>query len=87
MKKLSLKQSPEIKNTILAAIIVTVVVIFFYLFKFEGNITGFFRIGSTLALSPYLDSQDVLIYQGEDGYDGQMFLSLALDPFLQIQER
>ena len=83
MKKLSLKQSPEIKNTILAAIIVTVVVIFFYFFKFEGNITGFFRIGSTLALSPYLDSQDALIYQGEDGYDGQMFLSLALDPFLQ----
>ncbi|NES87007.1 MAG: hypothetical protein F6K10_39980 [Moorea sp. SIO2B7] len=83
MKKLWLKQSPEIKNTILGAILVVAVFIFLYLFKFEGNITGFFRIGSILPLSPYLNSDQVFIYKDELGYDGQQFLSIALDPFLQ----
>lgn len=49
---------------------------------FGGNVYGFFRIGSYFPLSPYLDPDRVLIFDGEPGYDGQFFLTLALDPFL-----
>ena len=83
MKQFWLKQPQEIKNTILAVALVAAIVLYLYFFKFAGNITGFFRIGSILPLSPFLTGQDIFIYQGELGYDGQMFLSLSLDPFLQ----
>jgi len=49
---------------------------------FSGEITGFFRIGDVLPLSPYLNPAEVMIHENEIGYDGQFFLSLALDPFL-----
>ncbi|NEP21110.1 AZOBR_p60025 family cell surface glycopolymer formation protein [Moorena sp. SIO3I6] len=83
MKQLWNRQPIEIRHTILAAILVLVIVSFFYFVKFEGNITGFFRIGSLFPISPYLNSDQVLIYQGEQGYDGQQFLSIALDPWLE----
>jgi len=57
--------------------------IFLGLEKFSGNITGFFRIGSVLPLSPFLDPQQAFIFKDQLGYDGQQFLSIALDPFLQ----
>ncbi|UAJ73945.1 hypothetical protein IQE94_06690 [Synechocystis sp. PCC 7339] len=56
---------------------------YFYWAKFDGQITGFFRIGSVLPLSPLLNPAETLIYQGELGYDGQQFLTIALDPGLQ----
>ena len=56
---------------------------FFYWVKFQGNITGFFRIGDVLPFSPYLDVDKALIAKGERGYDGQQFLSIAFDPLLQ----
>ncbi len=56
---------------------------YFYWGKFNGQITGFFRIGSVLPLSPLLNPAEILIYQGELGYDGQQFLTIALDPGLQ----
>ena len=59
---------------------------YFYLSKFDGQITGFFRIGSVLPLSPLLNPAETLIYQGELGYDGQQFLTIALDPGLQNQD-
>ncbi|NEQ81859.1 MAG: hypothetical protein F6K26_16885 [Moorea sp. SIO2I5] len=83
MKQLWNRQPIEIRYTILAAILVVVIVSFFYFVKFEGNITGFFRIGSLFPISPYLNSDQVLIYQGEQGYDGQQFLTIALDPWLE----
>ncbi|WP_424097976.1 AZOBR_p60025 family cell surface glycopolymer formation protein [Moorena producens] len=83
MKQLWNRQPIEIRHTILAAVLVLVIVSFFYFVKFEGNITGFFRIGSLFPISPYLNSDQVLIYQGEQGYDGQQFLSIALDPWLE----
>ncbi|GBF80035.1 AZOBR_p60025 family cell surface glycopolymer formation protein [Aphanothece sacrum] len=86
MKRLSLKLSPELINIIIAFIVVTIITIYFYFVKFDGNITGFFRIGSILQLSPYLNPNNTIIYQGEIGYDGQQFLSLAFDPFLQNPE-
>ncbi|MGK7887539.1 MAG: AZOBR_p60025 family cell surface glycopolymer formation protein [Crocosphaera sp.] len=76
----------NIRNVFIAFIVVFFVVLYFYFVKFDGNITGFFRIGSILPLSPFLSPENTLIYQGEIGYDGQQFLSLALDPFLQNPE-
>ena len=76
------KQSQEIKNTILAAILVVAFVGLLYFYTFDSNITGFFTIGSKSTLSPYLEGQNIL-YLSENGYDGQLFLSIAFDPFLQ----
>ena len=83
MNKLFLEKNPEISNLLIGAIAVISVIIYFYYFKFSGNITGFFRIGSVLPLSPFLSPDQTFIFQDELGYDGQQFLSLALDPFLQ----
>jgi hypothetical protein len=77
------KKSPAIRNVLISALIVSLVVGYLYWGKFSGNITGFFRIGSVLALSPYLNPAQTFIFNGEIGYDGQQFLSLALDPGLQ----
>ena len=77
------EKNPEISNILIGAIAVISVIIYFYYFKFSGNITGFFRIGSVLPLSPFLIPDQTLIFQDELGYDGQQFLSIALDPFLQ----
>jgi len=77
------EKNPEIFNILIGFIVVTGVVIYLYYFKFSGNITGFFRIGSVLPLSPFLNPDQTFIFQDELGYDGQQFLSLALDPFLQ----
>ncbi|MEB3228650.1 MAG: hypothetical protein VKJ27_09720 [Synechocystis sp.] len=69
--------------SVMIAFLVAIAVFgYLYWFKFDGQITGFFRIGSELALSPYLDPEQTLIYPGELGYDGQQFLSIALDPGL-----
>ncbi|MEA5536182.1 AZOBR_p60025 family cell surface glycopolymer formation protein [Crocosphaera sp. XPORK-15E] len=86
LKSPRFKLSPEIINLLIPCLVVLAITLYFYFSKFEGNITGFFRIGSILPLSPYLNADTALIYQGEIGYDGQQFLSLALDPFLQNPE-
>ncbi len=80
------KFSSNLVNIFLSTLIVFCVTLYFYFFKFDSNITGFFRIGSILPLSPFLNAETTLIYHGEIGYDGQQFLSLALDPFLQNPE-
>ena len=80
------KLSPGTFNILISLVVVIAITGYFYWVKFDGNITGFFRIGSILPLSPYLNPETTLIYQGEIGYDGQQFLSLALDPFLQNSE-
>jgi len=49
---------------------------------FDGEITGFFRIGDVLPLSPFVNEESVRVTQGEIGYDGQFFLTIALDPTL-----
>ncbi len=70
-------------NAAIAAFVALGILVFFYVFKFDSNITGFFRLGSIIPLSPYVDAKQALINNGEAGYDGQFFLSMALDPFLQ----
>ncbi len=76
----------NISHIIIASFIVIAITLYLYFIKFDSNITGFFRIGSILPLSPFLNPENTLIYQGEIGYDGQQFLSLAFDPFLQNPE-
>ncbi len=85
-EKISFNQPSVIINTLVALIFVIAVTLYFYFFKFDSNITGFFRIGSVLPLSPYLNPEQILIYKEEIGYDGQQFLSIAFDPFLQNPE-
>ncbi len=67
----------------IASAVTLVFLSFFYWVKFQGHITGFFRIGDVLPFSPYLDVDKALIAKGELGYDGQQFLSIAFDPLLQ----
>jgi hypothetical protein len=78
------KQTRFFKNHVILLTIFIVAFFFLllYSFKFSGNIYGFFRIGSVLPFSPYLDTQKAFIFQGELGFDGQQFLSIAFDPFL-----
>jgi len=72
----------EILNFFISLGLSLVVAIWLYQTKFAGQITGFLRIGSVLPLSPFLDPQQTRIYPDELGYDGQQFLSIALDPWL-----
>ncbi|NJL02872.1 MAG: DUF2029 domain-containing protein [Spirulinaceae cyanobacterium RM2_2_10] len=74
------------QNALIGAIAIALVLAWFYWGKFDGEITGFFRIGSVLPLSPYLDAAKSKIYSGELGYDGQQFLTLAFDPALSNPE-
>ncbi|MBD2579435.1 glycosyltransferase 87 family protein [Oscillatoria sp. FACHB-1406] len=67
---------------ILGAIVVFSFALYLYIFKFQSNIYGFFRIGSVLPFSPYLELKKALIFNGELGFDGQQFLSIAFDPLL-----
>lgn len=68
---------------ILAAVMVLAVVVSLLFLRFEGNVTGFFRIGDTLPPSPFLPRGEAFIHPGEAGYDGQFFLTLAYDPLLR----
>jgi hypothetical protein len=76
--KLSLKQ-----RIIIASAVSLAVMLVLLAGNFGGNITGFFRIGDVLPLSPHLDPGKVHIVEGEVGYDGQLFLTIALDPLLR----
>lgn len=67
-------------------LIPSIVFLSLWFFKFEGNITGFFRIGSEFFYSPYLNLNDLFIFQDEVGHDGQQFLTIALDPWLNNQD-
>jgi len=50
---------------------------------FRGEILGFFRIGTVIPRSPYVGHvPEHVLSKGELGYDGQFFLTLALDPGL-----
>jgi hypothetical protein len=86
LKKTKKQSLPVLQYSLIATGVVSIITLFLYFGKFSGNITGFFRIGSELPLSPYLDPHTTTIFQGQLGYDGQQFLSLALDPFLNNPE-
>ncbi|MCD4653625.1 hypothetical protein K8T06_06785, partial [bacterium] len=85
MKYNSLKNHRVLIIFINALVIVSVGLSFYYL-NFAGEITGFFKIGDVLSISPYLDRNEVKINNDQVGYDGQFFLTLALDPFLTNPE-
>lgn len=70
-------------NLLTASTIVTVLISSLLFMRFEGKITGFFWIGDVLPFSPYLNQESALINKGSTGYDGQMFLTIALDPTLR----
>lgn len=76
-------QRPITRNIAIAVVVVAAIAGLFYGIAFQGDITGFFRIGSVLPLSPFLEGRQPLIWPDQIGYDGQQFLSIALDPGLQ----
>jgi hypothetical protein len=59
------------------------VIALFWGVAFEGEITGFFRIGELFPKSPFLNVETAWIIPGEVGHDGQQFLSIAFDPALK----
>ncbi|MBI3985490.1 MAG: hypothetical protein HY343_01095 [Lentisphaerae bacterium] len=65
-----------------AAALVSAVVLGSYGAAFHGDIHRFFRIGALLPHSPYLTVEKEALADGELGYDGQLFLAIALDPLL-----
>lgn len=64
-------------------LIPALVVGLFWGLAFDGEITGFFRIGAEFPKSPFLNLETARIVPGEVGHDGQQFLSIAFDPALQ----
>jgi len=66
----------------LAACVVLMVLAWNFTGAFQGDILGFYKIGTILPHSPFLHPNKAVLAQGEVGYDGQMFLSIALDPSL-----
>ena len=77
------KYHNNIFQILVPLIFLLIIIIYMYNYKFDGNITGFFRIGSEFPKSPYLDTTKALIFSGEAGADGQQFLTIAFDPFLR----
>jgi hypothetical protein len=61
-----------------------IVVFLLLTYKFQGNVTGFYRIGDRLPVSPLLERSRAFVHQGKQGNDGQMFLTLALDPLQRL---
>lgn len=66
-----------------AAVVIFAVAASLLFLRFEGNVTGFFRIGDAFPLSPFLPRSEAFVHPGEAGYDGQFFLTLAYDPLLR----
>jgi hypothetical protein len=78
-----LKQRGPRIAVIVATSVVLAAVILMLFPRFGGNVTGFFRIGDALPLSPFLPKSEAFVQPGEPGYDGQLFLTLAYDPLLR----
>ncbi len=70
-------------NAIFAFCVVLSIVSLLYYFTFDRRITGFFCIGDTFPMSPYIDKSSAYVFKGKVGYDGQFFLAIALDPALR----
>ncbi len=66
-----------------AALLVGSVVGWNYGVAFRGDVLGFFRIGDTRPHSPFIAPSNEILAKGEVGYDGQMYLTIALDPWLR----
>ena len=79
------RQPTILAQAAIAMVMALAVLSALYCFAFSQNVTGFFRIGSHLPTSPVLNPASVLVFQGQDGYDGQMFLTIALDPALRMK--
>ena len=72
----------NIVHTSITFTLVCILVSMLYFIKYDQQITGFFRIGDVLPISPFLNQSSIFINKGEVGYDGQQFLTIALDPAL-----
>ncbi|MBM4149387.1 MAG: hypothetical protein FJ224_10125 [Lentisphaerae bacterium] len=78
-----MKSKSLVLNLAVAAVATVVVMTLLFLLPFHRNITGFFRFGSARPASPLLDDRQIIKLDRQDGYDGCMFLAIALDPLLR----
>lgn len=51
--------------------------------NYGGNWTALFRIGPQMPLPDYLQSEHLYIFQGTQGYDGQVYHLMAHDPWMR----
>ncbi len=79
---MSKRRCPLLIVTALSAAVISSVLLWNYALAFQGDILGFYRIGTVLPHSPYVTPSQGVLAEGEVGYDGQLFLSIALDPSL-----
>ena len=49
--------------------------------RHENKITSLFYFGSNFAFPDIIETQGIYIFQDSDGYDGQFYLLVAMDPF------
>lgn len=73
-------------TAVLSAAVVSSALLCAYSTAFHADILGFYRIGAVRPHSPYVRPSAATLAQGEAGYDGQMFLTIALDPALAHPE-
>lgn len=66
-----------------AVVVIIVLPVLAHLARYGFNPTAAFRIGDRLPLSPRLDPDQTVRFPGELGYDGQFYLTIALDPLLR----
>ncbi len=73
---------PLLAATLLSAALISSVLVWNYANVFQGDILGYYRIGTVLPHSPYIAPSKGVLAEGEVGYDGQLFLAIAMDPLL-----
>lgn len=52
-----------------------------HIIRHENKITSLFYFGSNFSFPDIVKTEEFYIYQGSDGYDGQFYVLIAMDPF------
>ena len=71
------------RSLVEAPLLVVGLAALFWLAAYRGDVTRFFHLGEVGPTPPELAS--AFVYPGQDGYDGQYYLALGLDPLLSRQ--
>jgi hypothetical protein len=56
-------------------------------YNYGGNWSGLFCIRDTMPRPPFLQSEDLYLFQHSEGYDGQVFHLIAHDPWMRKGSR
>ena len=72
--------------SIVSLVLATTVSLLILFAKYDGNPTGFARVGDQIPVSTFYSQQKIVILKGKRGNDGQQYLSIAADP-LQLNHQ